>query len=112
MSSITASLLCTGKKGFPEKKSDIGIEPARIVADAREGSGNADLVAGTVRHEAFVEQTTIGIEVDQVAVLGNAAGAEESRKALVGGAQNAIEHLVDYTVNTAIARMLHRNAGR
>ena len=67
------------------EKSGIGVQSARVVADARVGEGNADLVVGAAR-QAFVEQAAIGIEADEIAVVRDAARANKSRKALIIGA--------------------------
>src|SRR4029450_11484009 len=90
----------------------VGIEPARIVADAGIGGGNADLVVRAQRYEAFVNEAAVGIEIDEIAVLRNAAGAHESRQPLVVAAGDAVEHLVDDTVDAGIAIVIERNAGR
>src|SRR5262249_62052415 len=89
--------------GFPaahweeevSEESGVGIEPARIVADAGVGGGNAYLVVRAQRYEAFVNEAAVGVEIDEIAVLRNAAGAHESRQALVIAAGDAIEHLID-----------------
>src|SRR5262245_26662038 len=106
--------------GFPaahgeeevSEESGVGIEHAPIVADAGIGGGNADLVVRAQRYEAFVNESAVGIEVDEIAVLRNAAGADESRQALVIAAGDAVEHLIDNPVDTGIAGVVERNAGR
>src|SRR6266404_2861871 len=106
--------------GFPaahreeevSEESGVGIEPARIVADAGVGGGNADLVVRAQGYEAFVNEAAVGIEIDEIAVLRNAAGAHESRQALVVAAGDAVEHLVDDAVDAGIAGVIERNAGR
>jgi hypothetical protein len=46
------------------EQSDVGIQPARIVADARERSGHTDLVVGPARRQSLLDEATIGIKVD------------------------------------------------
>src|SRR5262245_5427680 len=106
--------------GFPaahrkekvSEKSGVGIEPARIVPHAGIGGSDADLVVRAQRYEAFVDEAAVGVEVDQIAVLRNAARADESREALVVAAGDAIEHLIDDAVDAVIAGVIERNAGR
>src|SRR5262249_59050375 len=94
------------------EESGVGIEPARIVADAGIGGGNADLVVGAQRYEACVNEAAVGVEIDEITVLRNAARADESRQALVVAAGDAVEHLIDDTVDAVIAGVIERNAGR
>src|SRR5262249_13304918 len=94
------------------EESGVGIEPARIVADAGIGGGNADLVVRAQRYEAFVNEAAVGIEIDEIAVLRNAARADESRQALVVAAGDAVEHLVDDAVDAGISGVIERNSGR
>src|SRR5262249_8867369 len=61
------------------KKSDVGIEPARIIADARVGRGDPDLVIRPAGEESFVDEASVGVEVDQIAIVRRAAGANEGR---------------------------------
>src|SRR5262249_57116067 len=85
--------------GFPaphreekvSEKSGVGIEPARIVSDAGIGGGNADLVVRAQGYEAFVDEAAVGIEVDQIAIVRNAARADESRQAFVVAPPDAID---------------------
>src|SRR5262249_44054650 len=85
---------------------------ARIVADAGVGGGNADFVVRAQGYKAFVNEAAVGVEIDEIAVLRNAAGAHESRQALVIAAGDAVEHLVDDAVDAVIAGVIERNAAR
>src|SRR5262245_25822505 len=93
------------------EEADILIESARVVAHARISGGDPDLVVRPARHESFVEQAAVGIEADQVAIVRHAAGAKERRKALVLGARDTIEHLIDHAVEDLVAGVIERNAG-
>src|ERR1700730_3530056 len=90
----------------------VGIQSARAATDSRVRGSDADLVVGTAPHQALVEQAAIRIEADQVAVARDAAGAKKSGKALVVGAGNATERLINHAVDALIAGMLQRDAGR
>src|SRR5258705_2504798 len=92
--------------------SDVRVQPACIVADARVAGGNADLVVRATSVEAFVQQACVSIKIDQVAIVGYAAGADEPREAPVVGAGNAIEHLIHDTIDAGVAGVIERNAGR
>src|SRR5713226_1884486 len=94
------------------EQSDVGIETARIVADARIGGGDPDLVVGSARDEAFVEEAAVGVEADQIAIVRYAAHANEPRQALVVAAGNTIEHLIDDAVDAGVSGVVERNAGR
>ena len=65
-----------------------------------------------MRYEAFVQQAAIGIEVDQITIVRYAARANERRQALIVGAANTIEHLIDHSVDAAGSDVIERNAGR
>src|SRR5262249_35920975 len=100
------------RKEEASEESGVGIEAARIVADAGIRGGNADLVVRAQRYEAFVNEAAVGVEIDEITVLRNAARADESRQALVVAAGDAVEHLVDDTVDAVIAGVIEWNAGR
>jgi hypothetical protein len=94
------------------EQPDIGIEPASVVADAGISGGDPDLVVGPAGDEAFVDEASVSIEIDQIAVVRHAAGAKERRQASVIAAGDAVEHLVDDAVDAGIAGVIERNAGR
>src|SRR3981189_1521612 len=94
------------------EQSGVGIEAPRIVPDPRIAGGDPDLVVGPTRHETFVEQASVGIEADQVAIVRYAANAEEPGQALVGAPGNAIKRLIDDAVDADVAAVVERNAGR
>src|ERR1700738_3457473 len=106
--------------GFPaphrvekvSERSDVGIEPPGIVPDPRICEGNSDLVVRPTRYEAFVHQASVGVEIDQIAIVWYAARANKRRQALVVRAGNAIEHLIDDTVDAVVSGVIERNAGR
>src|SRR4051812_25986139 len=94
------------------ERTYVRVQSARIVANTGIAGGNADLVVRATRDEAFVQQAGVGVEIDQVAIVGHAAGASKPREATVVSAGNAIEHLVHDTVDAGVAGVLERNAGR
>src|SRR6516162_7462001 len=83
-----------------------------MVVDSVICGGIADLVVRAEGDEAFVNEAAVGIEIDEIAVLRNAAGAHESREALVIAAGDAVEHLIDDAVEAGIAGVIERNATR
>src|ERR1700736_4697486 len=91
----------------------VGIEPPRIIPNASIGCGDPDLVVRSARYEAFVHQASIGIEIDQIAIVRYAtARANKAGQALVVGTGNAIEHLIDNTVDAGVSSVVERNSGR
>src|SRR6476619_6709950 len=94
------------------ERTYVRIQSARIVADTGIAGGNADFVVGATIDQAFVQQAGVGVEIDQVAVVGHAAGANKPRETTVVSAGNAIEHLVHDTVDAGVAGVLERNACR
>jgi hypothetical protein len=106
--------------GFPaphrvekvSERSDVGIKPPGIVSDPGIGEGNSDLVVRPTRYEPFVKQASVGIEIDQVTIVWCATRANERRQALVVRAGNAIEHLIDDTVDAGVSGVIERNARR
>src|SRR5208337_3167054 len=77
--------------GFPashrvekvSESSDVGIKLPRALPDLGICRGNSDLVVGSTRYEAFVKQATVGIEIDQIAIVRHAARTNKCRQALV-----------------------------
>src|SRR5262249_39133279 len=90
----------------------VGIEPARMVADAGIGGGNAHLVVLPTGDEAFVDESSISIKIDQIAIVRHAACANERGEALIIAAGDAIEHLIDDAIDAGISGVIERDAGR
>ena len=64
-----------------------------------EVGGARNVVVRSTRYEAFVNQASVGIEIDQITIVWYAARANKRRQPLVVRAGNAIEHLIDNTVD-------------
>src|SRR6516225_534516 len=94
------------------EQSDIGIKSASVVTDASVGCRNADLVIWPRRDEAFVDEASVGVKIDQIAIVRHTAGANERGETLVVAAGHAIEHLIDDAVDAAIAGVIEGDAGR